>query len=163
MKKIKTLLPQFFTLLLFSSVAFSMKAQHPESSLPKKHFWLTKSGVALDGYDAVTYFTGKPKKGNKAFALSHQSVLYWFVSRENLETFKANPARYVPDYGGWCSYAIGAKGEKVEPDPENFKLVNGRINLFYKDFFTNTRDDWNKDEANLRRKADQNWLEKIYK
>jgi YHS domain-containing protein len=149
--------------MIFLGPGTSAQAQTAENQLPKKHFWLTKSGVALDGYDATSYFTGKPIEGKKQFAISHQMIVYWFANQANLETFKANPNKYVPDYGGWCSYAIGAKGEKVEPDPKNFKLVNGKINLFYKDFFSNTRDDWNKDETNLKKKADQNWSQKIYK
>ena len=57
---------------------------------------------------------------------------------------------------------MGAKGEKVEVDPENYKIINGVLNLFYKNFFSNTIDDWNKDETKLKKQADINWT-KIYK
>jgi hypothetical protein len=51
----------------------------------------------------------------------------------------------------------------VEPDPENFKIVDGKVNLFYKDFFGNTLNDWNEDEKALKTKAVENWSVKIYK
>lgn len=153
-------------LLIAIHIHFSAPAQSKAGNateLHKKHFWQTKPGLAYDGYDATSYFSGKPLKGKKEFSFLHQGITYWFANPKNLETFKANPEKYEPAYGGWCSYAIGAKGEKVEPDPENFKIVNGTVNLFYKSFFSNTLDDWNKDEKNLKSKADQNWETKIYK
>ena len=52
---------------------------------------------------------------------------------------------------------MGAKGEKVEVDPETFKIIQGKLYLFYNAFFNNTLKDWNKDEANLKLKADANW------
>jgi hypothetical protein len=66
-----------------------------------------------------------------------------------------------PAYGGWCAYAMGSTGEKVSVDPKTFKIVNGRLNLFYNRFFNNTLDDWNKDEVNLKKKADFKLAEKI--
>jgi hypothetical protein len=52
---------------------------------------------------------------------------------------------------------MGAKGEKVSVDPETFKLLNGKLYLFYNSYFNNTLKSWNKDEENLKKKADQNW------
>ncbi|OYZ43692.1 MAG: YHS domain protein, partial [Sphingobacteriales bacterium 24-40-4] len=50
-----------------------------------------------------------------------------------------------------------AKGEKVSVDPETYKIVNGKLYLFYNQFFNNTLKDWNKDEVNLMTKANTNW------
>ena len=75
----------------------------------------------------------------------------------NKEEFRKSPARYEPEYGGWCAYAMGAKGEKVAVDPGTFKIVNNKLYLFYNKFFNNTLKDWNKDEANLKTKADASW------
>jgi len=83
---------------------------------------------------------------------------YRFASAANRDLFKASPARYQPQYGGWCAYAMGAKGEKVEVDPETFKIVDGKLYLFYNKFFNNTLKSWNKDEAGLKTKADVNWV-----
>lgn len=129
--------------------------------LRKKQFNLS-DGIGINGYDPVAYFTvNKAVKGSKENATVYQGVTYYFVSAANKETFLKSPAQYEPEYGGWCAYAMGAKGEKVEVDPKTFKIVNGRLNLFYNKFFNNTLTDWNKDEAALKKKADANWR-KIY-
>jgi hypothetical protein len=84
-------------------------------------------------------------------------VYYHFSSPENKKEFRKNPSKYEPEYGGWCAYAMGAKGEKVSIDPETFKIINGKLYLFYNSFFNNTLKSWNKDETNLKAKADVNW------
>ena len=96
-------------------------------------------------------------KGKKEFAVFHQGVTYYFSSAENKEAFKKTPSAYEPQYGGWCAYAMGAKGEKVSIDPETFKIVSGKLYLFYNSFFNNTLKSWNKDETNLNHNADVNW------
>lgn len=133
-----------------------------EVGLRTKHFNIEKSALALEGYDVVSYFNGKPQKGSASITYTVKGIKYCFASVKDLELFKSNPDKYEPAYGGWCAYAMGAKGEKVEVDPETFKIVNGKLYLFYNAFFNNTLTDWNKDEINLKKKADANWL-KIYK
>jgi YHS domain-containing protein len=117
-----------------------------------------KKGVAIQGFDPVSYYMNdKPLEGKKTISLTYNSAVYFFSSEKNLEIFKKNPSKYEPAYGGWCAYAMGAKGEKVEIDPETFKIINGKIYLFYNRFLTNTLPLWNKDEASLKPKADRNW------
>src|SRR6478735_4880328 len=77
-----------------------------------------ENGLAIQGYDPVAYFTaGKAVKGSKDNAVAFNGVLYYFANAENKEIFKKSPAKYEPSYGGWCAYAMGAKGEKVSVDP----------------------------------------------
>lgn len=122
-----------------------------------KEFNLEK-GLAIQGYDPVAYFTQKKAvKGKSSIATTFEGVTYYFTSNENKEIFKKNPSGYEPQYGGWCAYAMGANGEQVEVDPETFKIVNGKLFLFYNAYFNNTLKSWNKDEVNLNRKADANW------
>ena len=122
-----------------------------------------QNGIAAKAYDVVAYFTtNKAIKGNSANSVVYQGVKYEFANAANKEEFKKNPIKYEPQYGGWCAYAMGATGEKVDIDPETFKIINGKLYLFYNKFFNNTLKTWNKDEANLKTKADVNWL-KIYK
>jgi hypothetical protein len=45
----------------------------------------------------------------------------------------------------------------VEIDPETFKIIGGKLYLFYHSWMNNTLTKWNKDEANSRTKADKNW------
>ncbi len=125
-----------------------------------KQFNLDK-GVALSGYDPVSYFLKNPKEGSKTYVFTQDGVKYYFANAANLETFKKNPAAYEPQYGGWCAYAMGAKGEKVEVDPETYKIVEGKLYLFYNRLFNNTLTDWNKDESNLKKKADANWMKLV--
>lgn len=138
-------------------VVLTAAAAFSQEPLRKKHF-NSNNGLAIQGYDPVAYFTkNKAVKGKKELALHHQGVTYYFSSAENKELFRGNPVKYEPVYGGWCAYAMGANGEKVEVDPGTFKIVDGRLFLFYNKFFNNTLKDWNKDEKNLHAKADANW------
>lgn len=148
----------FFAVLSFFSLSsFAQDA----GVLRKKHFNLEK-GIAINGYDPVAYFTqNKAVKGSKDLAVSHQGVTYYFSSLTNKEAFKNNPSKYEPEYGGWCAYAMGKNGEKVSVDPETFKILNGRLYLFYNKYFTNTLKDWNKNEPALKKNADTNWS-KLY-
>ncbi|HOZ75331.1 MAG TPA: YHS domain-containing (seleno)protein [Flavobacterium sp.] len=113
--------------------------------------------VAIMGYDPVTYFKGKPEQGKKELSAIHQGVVYYFSTTANKEAFTKNPTNYEPQYGGWCAYAMGSSGEKVEINPETFKIVDGKLYLFYNAFFNNTLKSWNKQEATLKAKADANW------
>ncbi len=151
-----TIMKQLLFLPLLALCTAGAMAQDP-AAIRKKHFNL-EDGVANSGYDPVAYFLqGKAVKGSKDNALDYQGVTWYFSSAANKETFKKNPAKYEPAYGGWCAYAMGAKGEKVSVDPKTFKIVDGRLFLFYNRFFTNTLTDWNKDEAHLKMNADANW------
>ncbi len=146
--------------LLFGSCLSATFAQ--DAPLRKKEYNL-EDGVAISGYDPVAYFTAhKAVKGSKYNAVVDQGVTYYFASPTAAAEFKKDPAKYEPAYGGWCAYAMGNSGEKVSVDPKTFKLVDGKLNLFYNKFFTNTLTSWNKDESNLKKKADSNWAKTIH-
>ena len=118
--------------------------------------------VAIQGYDSVAYFVQKKAvKGKSTLASTHDGVVYYFSSQTNKDLFLKNPSSYEPQYGGWCAFAMGDYGEKVEINPETFKIIDGKLYLFYNAFFNNTLKSWNKDETNLKKKADTNW-KKIY-
>lgn len=120
------------------------------------HFNLKKN-IALEGYDPVSYFDGKPLKGKEDFKVVFRSVTYLFTNASNAAKFKQAPENYEPAYGGWCAFAMGDSGEKVKIDPETFKVLNGKLYLFYNFWGNNTLTDWNKNEALLKSKGDQNW------
>lgn len=124
----------------------------------KKEFNTEKNTLAINGYDPVAYFTqSKAIEGSKTYTLVYEGITYYFSNQQNKELFKANPTHYEPQYGGWCAYAMGANGEKVEVDPETFKITNDKLYLFYNKYFTNTLKSWNKNESSLKAKADANW------
>lgn len=125
---------------------------------------VSSDGLAIEGYDPVAYFTtGNAVEGSKDYAFTVDGATYRFINARNRDLFKAAPSKYRPQYGGWCAYAMGAKGEKVEVDPKTFKVLDGKLYLFYNKYFNNTLRSWNKDEANLKGKADANWTSKYTK
>jgi len=142
--------------LLFSTTVFSQSISKrvTDFNLEKK--------VAIQGYDPVAYFVQKKAvKGKSTLASTYDGVVYYFSSQANKDLFLKNPSNYEPQYGGWCAFAMGDYGEKVEINPETFKIIDGKLYLFYNAFFNNTLKSWNKDETNLKKKADTNW-KKIY-
>jgi YHS domain-containing protein len=143
--------------LAIMAVLFSLSISNAQATLRTKHFNLEK-GIALQGYDAVSYFNNnKAVKGDKQFSASVEGITYYFSNVGNKELFLKSPKKYEPQYGGWCAYAMGSSGEKVEVDPETFKISNGKLYLFYHTWTNNTLNKWNKDEAGLKPMADKNW------
>jgi YHS domain-containing protein len=128
----------FVFLFLLESV-FSQDSQL-SSEIRAKHFLLNRAGVAVDGYDPVSYFlpSNSPTKGKSEIAFTYKGIKYLFSSEENRKKFQDNPEKYEPEFGGWCAYAMGENGDKVEIDPKRFKIVNGKLNLFYNGFFGDT-------------------------
>lgn len=126
-----------------------------ESDLNIKH------GIAIQGYDPLSYFSNKPQKGSDQFTAQFKEATYYFVSEANKQKFIKNPEMYEPQYGGWCAYAMGVDGTKVKIDPETFKIVDGKLYLFYNFLRTNTLPLWNENELNLKTKADQFWMEVV--
>lgn len=88
-----------------------------------------KEGIGLKGYDPVAYFTdGAPTKGLELYSLAWKGVTYRFVSAENLDRFKADPAKYLPQYGGYCAYAMSLD-RIADVDPSRWAIVNGKLYL----------------------------------
>lgn len=117
---------------------------------------LDKNKLALQGYDAVSYFNGGPVEGAKEFATKYAGATYYFVDAKDRDAFLAAPDKYLPAYGGWCATAM-ALNKKVEISPENYKITNGRLFLFYKNFLSNAIADWNADEPKSTAAADTYW------
>ena len=144
-------------ILLLIVVLTSALAFAQSTSKRLEHFNLEKK-VAIQGYDPVAYFKqSKAIKGKKEIALAYEGVVYQFSTTTNKETFLKNPTAFEPQYGGWCAYAMGSAAEKVEINPETFKILEGKLYLFYNAYFNNTLKSWNKDENSLKKKADANW------
>ena len=115
---------------------------------------LDKSGVAIQGYDPVAFFTdSKPVKGKEEFVARHNGATYYFASKEHRALFKAGPAKYEPSFGGYCAYGV-SRGKLVEIDVEAFQIVEGRLLLQYS---KGVREDFNKDSQGNLTKANANW------
>ncbi len=117
----------------------------------------TKKGFVANGYDVVSYFDNNAVEGNKKFTTQFDGASYKFSTQEHLNTFKENPTKYIPQYGGYCAYAIGANAKKVKINPETYQILDGKLYLFYNAWGTNTLEFWKKDLKGLKQKADKNW------
>ena len=124
---------------------------------------LSKSKVAVSGYDLVSYHNSKPVKGVAKYEVTHEDAIYYFKDEVNKKVFQTNPEKYIPQYGGWCAYAMGLNGKKVSINPESYSLEEGKLYLFYKSAFNDTRKKWADNTEELKNKADQNWSDIIQK
>ncbi len=121
---------------------------------PAAHLNVQKGGVAVHGYDPVAYFTvGKATPGKAEFTAVHEGATYRFASAENLATFKADPARYAPQYGGWCAYGV-AKGVKADGDPNVWKVVDGKL---YLNVNPNIGRKWSQDIPGYLKRSEAEW------
>lgn len=112
------------------------------------------SRVAVGGYDPVAYFTdGRPVRGSTEHRITHQGYEYRFASAEHLATFRANPSRYQPQYGGYCAWAV-ANGYTAAGNPQNWRIVDGKLYLNYNDEIQ-TR--WERDIPGFIRSGNANW------
>ncbi len=112
------------------------------------------SKVAVSGYDPVAYFAvSKPVEGSKAFTASWQGAEYRFASAANRDRFKADPARYAPQYGGYCAWAV-SQGYTASADPNVWKIVDGRLYLNYD---ASVGRKWASDIPGHIAKANANW------
>ncbi|HEX5651652.1 MAG TPA: YHS domain-containing (seleno)protein [Chitinophagaceae bacterium] len=115
---------------------------------------LDGNGVIIEGYDPVAYFTdNKALKGSPQFSAQHESAVYWFASAEHAELFKQEPAKYAPQYGAFCGYAVSI-GKLRPVDPMIYQIVNGRLILQHTQ---EAYDLFNKDLEKNTAKADKNW------
>ena len=87
-------------------------------------------GVALKGYDVISYFEKHDEKGSKVHSASFGGVTWWFASAEHRRTFVIDPARFVPEYGGFCAYSVG-RGAAATADPRVYSVTGGKLYLFY--------------------------------
>jgi len=136
----------YLVVMLFFAGVFAVHAQKAEV--------FTKDGVAINGYDAVAYFTkSQPVKGDSKFLLKWNNATWYFASQEDLDLFKANPAKYAPQYGGYCAYGL-SENHKAPTKPDAWTIINGKLYLNYN---LDVKADWQKNTAERIKKADIYW------
>ncbi len=114
----------------------------------------TDGGPAVGGYDPVAYFSeGRAVMGQPGIAAEHDGGVYRFASDANRAAFLADPAKYLPQYGGWCAYGM-ARGYKAVVDPRAFAIVDGRLYLNYN---AGIQAQWRRNTAAEISRADGNW------
>lgn len=111
-------------------------------------------GKAIRGYDPVAYFTeGRPLEGSGDFTAEWMGATWRFASAANRDAFQADPARYAPQYGGYCAWAV-SQGYTASIDPEAWRIVGDKLFLNYS---KSVQRRWEKDTPGNIAKGDRNW------
>ena len=134
------------TLLLLLALTLPTFADEPVNK--------TLLGNAIEGYDVVAYFTqGKPVKGSGDHEVEWNGATWRFASAAHRNLFAKDPAKYAPQYGGFCAFGV-SRGYAVGIDPDAWKIVDGKLYLNYD---TDVQAEWVKDIPGYIAKADANW------
>ena len=142
--RISRLLTIFLVSTLFSAASFAVKPVYSGGS--KK--------AAIRGYDTVAYFTeGKPVEGDEQYTFEHLGATWYFSSEENKQKFIDNPGKYMPQYGGYCAYAVSRK-KSASSKPEYFTIHDDKLYLNYS---ASVYKRWTKDPDGYISSADDNW------
>jgi len=126
----------FITILFFIGTLHTVQSQQKYACSPDE--------LAFYGNDLVSYYENEVLKGKKEFAYNYDELKLEFANQENLEKFKNNPKKYLPEYGGWCAIAL-ANGSLVQPDFNHYKVQNGQLLFFEVRAFFNGKTAWDKD------------------
>jgi YHS domain-containing protein len=112
------------------------------------------NGHAIKGYDPVAFFTlSRPVKGEDSLAWSWKGASWLFSSRANLESFRANPEKYAPQYGGYCAYGT-SQGHKAPTETDTWTVLDDKL---YFNYNSKVKEIWKKDRAGYIKTADQKW------
>lgn len=142
----KTAFSTFAALVLLSALST------PASAAPAVN--ADKDGLALRGYDPVAYFVSdKAIEGKASISHEHNGITYHFASADNRHKFIKNPAAYLPQYGGYCAWAV-SRGYTANTDPTAWKIVDGKLYLNYNH---KVKAQWVKDIPGNIAKANKNW------
>lgn len=110
--------------------------------------------LAMHGYDPVAYFTdAAPVLGSDSITVVHEGAAYRFASAKHAEMFKASPARYAPQFGGYCAFGASV-GKKFDGDPRYWTVRNDKL---YLNLNADIQEKFSKDVAGAIKKAEQNW------
>jgi hypothetical protein len=142
----------FITLAAIAFVASIIVAEPTWAAGPDVNATIT--GLALRGYDPVSYFAdSKPVMGDFTITADYNGATYRFSSAEHKTMFEENPAKYVPQYGGFCAFGT-AQGYKVDGDPNVWKIVGSKL---YLNLAPAVADRWVADIPGNIKSADKNW------
>ena len=119
-----------------------------------KSKWFAPDGLAIRGYDPVAYFkVAGPVEGSAEFSTNMGGVTWQFSSAQNLDDFIADPLAYMPQFGGYCAYAV-SKGSTASTQPDAWTIWNDRLYLNYN---KTVRGIWKQDIPGNVAKAEANW------
>lgn len=144
---------QFLTFLL-AAFALMLSPVVASEATAKEPVYQSLLGTAIDGTDAVAYFTqGRPVEGSSEFTHEWNGAKWRFSSAENRDLFATNPEQYAPQYGGYCAWAV-SQGYTASTDPNAWKIVDGKLYLNYN---KDVQQRWEADVPGHIVSADRNW------
>ncbi|WP_395373484.1 YHS domain-containing (seleno)protein [Marinicella sp. W31] len=116
-----------FIVLLSVNLAWPVTAELSHAAIQQND-----QGLGLGGYSPVSYFQrNKAEKGVPAFEAMYEGVRYYLTDVEQLALFNADPQRYLPAHGGWCSLMLSGSGNLTPANPESYKIIDDRLLLFW--------------------------------
>lgn len=144
-----------FALLLFACVACTQAA--------KPEIYSHKVRGALKGYDVVSYYSLKsgepPLKGEKSIHYTWRNTRWHFANEDNKKQFITNPEKFLPQYGGYCAFAI-AHGFKAPPRPTNWSIIQGKL---YLNNNTTSHKKWLNEKDRKIKTGNENWTKMTHK
>jgi YHS domain-containing protein len=117
---------------------------------------LTLDGVplGLHGIDSVALTSlHAVAEGSAVFTVVHDGAAYYFASQESADMFSADPVKFLPQYGGFCAYAV-ALGKKLDGDPMFADIVDGKLYLFVN---AEIFEKYKKDSKRILAEAEKMW------
>jgi len=112
-----------------------------------------KNNLAVGGFDTVSFFSGKPQQGKKDFTFNYAGAEWRFSTRGNLDLFKTNPDAFMPQYGGYCAWAV-ANNKLAKGNPKHWYVEDGKL---YLNFNARIQRRWEKDIPGFVNKAESYW------
>ncbi|WP_025565019.1 YHS domain-containing (seleno)protein [Psychromonas sp. SP041] len=132
------------TALLASSFAFAANIEVNANN----------NDLAIKGYDTVSYFTeGTPTKGSDKYTAAYNGAIYHFASADNRDLFKEDPAKYAPQYGGFCAFGV-ALNQKFDTDPTAWHIKGDKL---YLNLNKDVQKKWLTDVPGYLKQSQGNW------
>jgi YHS domain-containing protein len=147
------------SVVLFTGCA-AITAQNPGGKLTpvNAHAVEGSSRVMLKGHDVVAYFTqGKHAMGSAQFASVYEGITFQFASAEHKALFDKEPAKYQPQYGGYCANGI-VYGIPWGGDADSWRMIDGKLYIFGG---AGSRDGFFLDTPGNIKLADKYWAEEV--
>jgi len=114
----------------------------------------TSKGVAVKGYDMVSYFVDdQPTKGNQKITYDWNDATWRFANTDHRDLFADNPGKYAPQYGGYCAYGV-SQGATVSFNPDAWTIVDDKL---YLNLSKRIQKKWGKDIPGYIDSANQKW------
>lgn len=115
-------------------------------------------GLGISGYDPVSYFDGEPQEGSSDITAESGGVTYRFASTANKDRFTGDPAKFAPQYGGWCGVGV-SEGKYFPIDPKTYTIQDDKLVLFYNAEMGNTLPQWEENPKSRQSDADKHWAD----